>query len=47
VTGNYTFYFASDDNGELWLSTDENPATIATLTPIAREPSGRAGGRGR
>ncbi len=25
-TGNYTFYIASDDGGELWLSTDANPA---------------------
>ncbi|MEM9933576.1 MAG: PA14 domain-containing protein [Bacteroidota bacterium] len=24
-TGNYTFWMASDDNGELWLSTDDNP----------------------
>jgi hypothetical protein len=26
VTGAYTFYIASDDNSELWLSTDNNPA---------------------
>ena len=26
TTGNYTFWIASDDTGELWLSTDENPA---------------------
>jgi endonuclease/exonuclease/phosphatase family metal-dependent hydrolase len=25
-TGNYTFWIASDNQGELWLSTDENPA---------------------
>jgi Chitobiase/beta-hexosaminidase C-terminal domain/Secretion system C-terminal sorting domain/PA14 domain/Fn3 associated/CotH kinase protein len=25
-SGNYTFYIASDDGGELWLSTDANPA---------------------
>lgn len=25
ATGSYTFWIASDDNGELWLSTDENP----------------------
>ncbi|WP_132055112.1 Ig-like domain-containing protein [Pseudocnuella soli] len=24
VSGYYTFYFSSDDNGELWLSTDDN-----------------------
>ena len=26
ATGNYTFWIASDDHGELWLSTDANPA---------------------
>ena len=26
VTGDYTFWIASDDNGELWLSSDENPS---------------------
>jgi len=25
ATGDYTFYLASDDNGELWLSSDESP----------------------
>ena len=27
VTGSYTFWIASDDNSELWLSTNDNPAT--------------------
>lgn len=26
ITGNYLFYLASDDQSQLWLSTDENPA---------------------
>jgi hypothetical protein len=26
VSGAFTFYIASDDDGELWLSTDDNPA---------------------
>jgi xyloglucan-specific exo-beta-1,4-glucanase len=26
VSGNYTFWIASDDNGEFWLSTDSDPA---------------------
>jgi hypothetical protein len=34
-TANYVFYISTDDNGELWVSTDENPANIAL---IASEP---------
>ena len=26
LTGDYTFYIAADDRGELWLSSDDNPA---------------------
>src|SRR5439155_22840155 len=35
VTGNYFFYIASDDNGELWLSTDN---TVANKRLIASVP---------
>jgi len=28
VTGNYTFWIASDDLSELWLSTDDDPANM-------------------
>jgi hypothetical protein len=35
VSGNYNFYMSSDDAGELWLSTDDNPANIQL---IASEP---------
>jgi hypothetical protein len=31
VTGNYTFWIASDDESELWLSTNENPANKVKL----------------
>jgi hypothetical protein len=34
-TGDYTFYLCSDDQGELWLSTDEHPVNSRL---IAREP---------
>ena len=34
VTGDYVFYIASDDNGQLFLSTDDNPANKKL---IARE----------
>jgi hypothetical protein len=35
VSGNYNFFMSSDDQGELWLSTDANPANIQL---IASEP---------
>lgn len=37
-SGNYTFWIASDDKSELWLSTDDNPANkvkIASVTNFA------------
>ncbi|MDC0316695.1 PA14 domain-containing protein [Verrucomicrobia bacterium] len=37
-TGDYTFYIASDDNSEVWLSTDEDPANAVK---IAQETSWR------
>jgi hypothetical protein len=30
-SGNYTFWIAADDNGELWLSTDADPANAKLL----------------
>jgi hypothetical protein len=35
MTGNYTFWFSSADEGELWLSTDDDPANVQLL---ASEP---------
>jgi len=35
-TGNYVFFMASDDHGELYLSTDDNPANKKM---IAQEPA--------
>lgn len=31
ATGNYTFWIASDDNGELWLSTTSSPANKSRI----------------
>ncbi len=31
VTGNYSFWIASDDNGEFWLSTDSDPANLVLI----------------
>jgi len=39
VSGDYRFYLTTDDNGELWLSTDENPANAQL---IASESGSRA-----
>lgn len=35
ASGNYTFWIATDDTGELWLSTDENPANKARIAYVA------------
>ncbi len=41
VTGNYTFWIASDDNGELWLSTDETPANQQLIARVTSWTSSR------
>jgi hypothetical protein len=33
-TGNYTFWIASDDNSELWLSTSDNPANKVLIASV-------------
>ena len=34
-TGNYTFWIASDDRSELWLSTDEHPANKLRIADVS------------
>ena len=34
MTGYYTFWIASDDNGELWLSTNDNPANKVKIAYV-------------
>lgn len=34
VTGEYTFWIASDDNGELWLSTDDDPSNVSRIAHV-------------
>ena len=50
VTGDYRFWVASDDQSELWLSTDATPANLRKLAhePVwagFREFNGTSGGR--
>lgn len=35
TTGQYVFYISSDDNSELWLSTDDNPANVKRIAAEA------------
>jgi hypothetical protein len=41
TTGAYTFWIASDDNSELWLSTDESPANIRKIAWVSGWTSSR------
>lgn len=34
ATGTYTFWLASDDDGQLFLSTDENPANVSQIASV-------------
>lgn len=34
VTGDYTFWIASDDNSELWLSTNHNPSNASLIGSV-------------
>jgi len=34
TSGNYTFWIASDDNGQLWLSTDDNPSNAVLIAYV-------------
>ena len=38
VSGNYTFWIASDDGGQLWLSTDDNPANRRQIASVNAWP---------
>ena len=35
ATGSYVFWIASDDNSQLWLSTDDNPANAAMIAYVS------------
>jgi hypothetical protein len=35
TTGSYTFWIASDNDSELWLSTDDNPANVSRIAYVS------------
>ena len=41
LSGNYTFWIATDDNGSLYLSTDEDPAHIHLIASVSSWTSSR------
>jgi hypothetical protein len=41
ITGAYTFWLASDDGGELWLSTNDSPANAARIAFVTEWTSPR------
>jgi len=41
-TGDYTFWIATDDSGELWLSTDADPANKSLIASVSSWTSSRA-----
>jgi len=41
VTGDYKFWIATDDNGELWLSSDEDPANKQLISRVSAWASPR------
>jgi hypothetical protein len=42
VTGDYKFWIATDDNGELWLSTDDSPANKQLISTCGLAGAGWA-----
>ena len=40
TTGSYTFWIATDDSGELWMSTSTNPAAMSRIAYISNSWAG-------
>jgi hypothetical protein len=45
ATGNYTFWIASDDNGQLWISPDENQDKLQMIAEVPGWTSSREWGK--
>ena len=44
-TGDYTFWIASDDGSELWLSTDDSPANVVKIASVPTWTGSREWGK--
>lgn len=43
LTGDYTFWICSDDQGELWLSTDDDPINVELIAYVKDSPVASTG----
>ena len=43
LTGNYTFWLCTDDQGELWLSTDDDPMNVELIAYVKDSPTASTG----
>ena len=43
ATGDFTFWLASDDQGELWLSTDDDPSNVELIAYVKDSPTSTSG----
>jgi hypothetical protein len=43
LTGDYTFWICSDDQGELWLSTDADPLDVELIAYVKDSPAASTG----
>jgi len=43
ATADYTFWICTDDQGELWLSTDDDPANAALIAYVKDSPTATGG----
>jgi len=43
LTGNYTFWICTDDQGELWLSPDDDPRNVELIAYVKDSPTAATG----
>jgi len=47
LTGDYTFWICTDDQGELWLSKDDEPRNVELIAYVKDSPTASTGWAGR